>query len=70
MFEINESEKDRRNRGLLGLVLLLVSAFLFSSWLKIVASIIGVLLIFTAITGYCALYRVFKVSTIKKEEKK
>ena len=69
MFKVNESPNDRRTRGIIGGVVLLVACFVLSGWIKLVASIIGIILIFTAITGYCALYRVFKIST-KKEDMK
>lgn len=68
MFEVNESLRDRKNRAIAGVIVLVIAAFLLGSWLKAVASVIGVILIFTAITGYCALYRVFKISTKKKED--
>ncbi len=70
MFQVNEGPKDRRNRAILGAAFLVVAAFLLHGWVKLIASVVGLLFIFTAITGFCALYRVFKISTTKKEEKK
>jgi len=69
MFKVNESVKDRINRAIIGGLVLIVAAFLFTGWLKIVGTIVGIILIFTAITGFCALYRVFNISTVKKELK-
>jgi len=68
MFEINEGPKDRRSRGILGIAILLVACLVLTGWLQIVVSIFGIGLIFTAITGFCALYRVFKISTHKKNK--
>jgi len=67
MFEANESSRDRLNRAIVGVIVLIVACFMLTGWIKIVASAIGIICIFTAITGFCALYKVFKIST-KKEE--
>ena len=69
MFKANESSNDRRNRAILGIVVLIVSCFVLSGWIKIIASVIGIALIFTAIAGFSALYEVFNISTKKEDTK-
>ena len=68
MFKINESANDRRTRAITGIIVFIAACLLLNGWIKIVATVIGIILIFTAITGYCALYQVFRISTHKKEE--
>ena len=61
----NEGTMDRAIRGVLGVLLLALALFgtLTSPIVYWGALIIGAILIVTAITGFCGLYRVFGVNT-------
>jgi uncharacterized membrane protein len=67
MFKKNESPLDRAVRAVAGAGLL-IGAFAgagISSVLGIILAIVGVVLLFTAATGWCALYKLFGISTAK-----
>ncbi len=52
-------------------VLATIGAFLVSGTvLKVVLAILAIAMFFTAISGYCALYQVFGISTCKVENKR
>ncbi|MFZ8834789.1 MAG: YgaP family membrane protein [Candidatus Caldipriscus sp.] len=52
-------------------ILALVGVFLVSGTvLKVILGILAILMFFTAITGYCALYRVLGISTCPMGGKK
>ncbi len=65
MFRRNESSLDRLVRALAGAGLL-VAAFAglgAATAAGIVAIVLGAVLLFTAATGFCAIYRLFGLST-------
>jgi uncharacterized membrane protein HdeD (DUF308 family) len=65
----NESTADRVIRVILGVVLIGLGISFQGSWgfvAMIVLVILGLILLITGIIGYCGLYRIFKISTIKK----
>jgi hypothetical protein len=71
MFEKNESTADRLVRTVAGAALLVVS---FASLgvtsgkpLGILAAVIGAVLLFTAATGSCLLYRLVGLNTAKSK---
>ena len=65
--KVNESGIDRIIRLVLGLVLLGAGLFLVEGTAGIVLDVLGAVLLFTAATGFCLLYRVFgDISTVKK----
>jgi uncharacterized membrane protein len=65
--KINESGIDRIIRLVLGAALLGIGILLVKGTAGIVLDVLGVVLIFTAATGFCLLYRVFgDFSTAKK----
>ncbi len=71
MFKRNESTADRLVRTVAGAGLL-VASFLglgltSGKPLGIVFAVIGVVLLFTAATGTCLLYRLFGVNTAKSK---
>ncbi len=70
MFKPNESPVDRLIRAILGIVLLVVSISYLGAFkgnaLGIVIFVISLVLLFTAATGFCLLYKVFGISTLKK----
>jgi len=62
----NEGSTDRIIRVILGIVLIIIGwLVLGNSTLGVILDIIGVILLITAITGFCAIYRLLGVSTIK-----
>ena len=69
MFKRNESGVDRVIRLLGGAALIAVSATSFGladgKPLGIVLAAIGAILVFTAATGACLLYKPFGISTLK-----
>ena len=66
MFKQNESDVDKKIRLVLGTVILWLALFVFTGTLQIVALVIGVLAIFTGLTGFCLIYKLFGVKTNKK----
>jgi membrane-bound ClpP family serine protease len=62
----NEGPIDRIARVVLGIVLIIIGwSVLGNSVLGVILDIIGVILLITAITGSCAIYRLLGISTIK-----
>lgn len=54
---------DRVIRLIIGLLALGGVFFVNAIWLKVVLGIVGVVMLFTAATGFCALYTLFGIST-------
>ncbi len=69
MFKKNEGNLDRIIRALLALTLAMLAWFYFSGILKIVLFVLAFVLVFTAISGFCGLYKLLGINTckIKKE---
>jgi hypothetical protein len=63
----NESFTDRIIRAVIGIILLALAYYILSGVLVMVAYVIAVIAIFTSLTGFCALYKLFGFSTIKKD---
>ncbi len=62
----NEGSTDRIIRLILGVVLIIIGwALLGNNALGIILDIIGVILIVTGITGFCVLYKVLGMNTLK-----
>ncbi len=61
---VNESTPDRVIRFILALVLFYFALQSASPW-NWILGIVGVVLLFTAVTGFCALYKVLGISTKK-----
>ena len=62
----NEGSTDRIIRVILGIVLIVIGwAVLGNNTLGVILDIIGVILLITAITGFCGIYRLLGISTIK-----
>ncbi len=70
MFKPNESPVDRLIRAILGVILLAASILYLGAFkgnvLGIIIFIISLILLFTAATGFCLLYKIFGISTLKK----
>ena len=69
MFNANENSTDRWIRAIAGGVILWASCCYLSGQLRDIGYVIGVLMTITAITGFCMLYKISGISTIKKENK-
>jgi uncharacterized membrane protein len=65
--KVNESAIDRIIRAILGAVLIAAGVLFVHGTAGIVLDVLGIVLLFTAATGFCLLYRVFgDFSTAKK----
>ena len=61
----NESNIDRIIRVVAGIVLIFIG-FSGGGGLAIVAGVIGAVLLFTGILGFCPIYAALKIGTLKK----
>lgn len=62
----NESQTDRIVRFLAGLVVAFAAYSYFTGLLQLVLYIVAVILLVTAITGFCLIYKLVGISTLKK----
>jgi hypothetical protein len=62
----NEGTLDRIIRAILGLAMGAAGYFYLSGAWAIVAYVLAAILLFTALTGFCALYLLLKIDTLKK----
>ncbi len=63
----NEGTVDRVVRVVLAVLSLLAGIYWLSGWAQLVAYVLAIILAFTAATGFCALYKLFKWDTRKKK---
>ncbi|MCE7742811.1 MAG: DUF2892 domain-containing protein [Candidatus Heimdallarchaeota archaeon] len=70
----NESKLDRIIRAILGTIFVAVGIVLYFTLgnplnliLLIILVVFGAVALFTAATGFCGLYKLFNISTIKTE---
>jgi uncharacterized membrane protein HdeD (DUF308 family) len=67
----NEGTTDRLIRLILGVVLIIIGwPVLGNNTLGIILDIIGVILLITGITGFCGLYKIFGIDTLKIPKEK
>lgn len=66
MFKQNESKLDKNIRLIVGIVALILSAFVFTGIFQIVALVIGILGVFTGLTGFCLIYKLLGINTKNK----
>lgn len=57
---------DRSIRLLLGEIILLLAVFWTGGWLRIVLFVVAVIVLFTAISGFCGLYQLLGINTVGK----
>jgi hypothetical protein len=69
LFEKNEGKTDRVIRAILGISAIISTAFLEGIFIYL-AIFIGIIFIFTAVTGSCALYSLLKINTKHKSTSK
>ena len=60
--EKNVGSADKKIRFILGLVFLTLG-YMYSNWWYV----LGVIALFTSFSGFCILYKPFKINTIKKK---
>ncbi|NTW29025.1 MAG: DUF2892 domain-containing protein [Coriobacteriia bacterium] len=65
--KVNESTTDRVIRAIVGVLAIAIGYLVFlGTTLAIILYVIGAILIFTAVTGFCLLYKLFgNFSTVK-----
>jgi uncharacterized membrane protein len=63
----NESETDRLVRAVLGVLLILVGVSVSEGLWQIILFVFGGVLVVTALTGFCLIYKLLGISTMKKE---
>lgn len=68
MFKKNEGPTDRWVRAILGIIILGLAYGSFSGGIQIAGYVVGIILVFTAITGFCGLYKLLGISTDKGEK--
>lgn len=66
MVEKNEGKVDRVVRFILGVVFLIVGLFFVSDIFKIIFIFLSLVSISTSITGFCGIYKLFGINTLKK----
>lgn len=65
--KLNESNVDRIIRVVAGVVLLYLGfGGALNGGLAVVADVLGVVMLLTGAVGFCPLYAIFKLSTLKK----
>lgn len=62
----NEGGADRVVRVIIGLALLAVGLFRLHGAGAVVLDIVGVVVVLTGITGFCALYSLFGIKTCRR----
>ena len=67
MFNQNEGSMDRCARSVLGLALIAGGMTVAGNW-GIVLGVVGLVPLITGLTGWCPLYRVFKINTCKMKD--
>ena len=62
----NENQMDRVIRFVLGIVLAVLGYTMFTGVIQIVMYVLAFVALFTSITGFCLIYKVLGISTLKK----
>jgi hypothetical protein len=65
----NEGMIDRIIRVIIAIGLFYgAMVWVTSSWLRIIMAVVGGIILVTAVTGFCGVYKIFNISTAKKKE--
>jgi len=64
----NEGTADRILRGLVAVLLWILAYFWFSGTVSIVLYVMGFIMLFTAIMGFCGLYTLLGINTLGKKK--
>ena len=67
-FEVNEGPADRLIRGVIGVGLLFLAMYLYNIW-SIIPVVFAMIILFTSISGYCGLYKLFGFDTLTEEQR-
>lgn len=62
----NEGISDRILRALVAVLLAVIGYFWLSGIWSVVLYVLAVILLITAVTGFCGLYKLLKIDTLKK----
>jgi len=62
----NESQMDRIIRFVLGIFLAVLGYTMFTGVIQIVMYVLACIALFTSVTGFCLIYKVLGISTLKK----
>jgi hypothetical protein len=62
----NENQTDRVIRFILGIILAILGYTIFNGVAQIVVYVLAFIAIFTSVTGFCLLYKLFGINTNKK----
>ncbi|KKP68633.1 MAG: hypothetical protein UR66_C0004G0033 [Candidatus Moranbacteria bacterium GW2011_GWE1_35_17] len=62
----NESGLDRIIRVVLAVIFFILGAYIFTGVLSVVAYVLAVVMLFTAMTGFCLGYKLFGINTDNK----
>lgn len=70
--EKNAANWDRILRGIVGIILLILAIVNYPTLgiISIVLGILGAIMLFVALTGFCLIYKILGFQTLKKEIKK
>jgi len=66
----NEGVVDRMIRVILSMIFFLLAFFWLAGITKVIFYILAMVVLLTAVTGFCALYKILKINTNKNTEKK
>jgi len=66
--KINMGPTDRIIRGVIGVLLLFLAMYLYSIW-SIIPVVFAIGLIFTAVFGYCGLYKLLGFNTLSERQR-
>lgn len=64
----NESGLDRSLRAVLAGALFVLGASVFTGALSVAAYVLAAVMLLTAVTGFCPLYKLFGIDTAKKSK--
>ena len=62
----NESQMDRIIRFVLGVILAVLGYTMFTGVIQIVMYVLAFIALFTSVTGFCLIYKVLGISTLRK----
>lgn len=66
----NENWNDRIFRLVLGVAVFAVAYFAVTDWLQIALYLVGSILVVTGLTGFCIIYEMLGISSLKKSKRK
>ncbi len=63
MIKQNEGNLDKNIRKVAGVLLIILGLTVFTGTLKIIALVLGTVILITGLIGYCALYSILGINT-------